>query len=376
MAGAGGVLEDGEGAFVGPFGGGEEGEGFKEGVEHGAVFADLGEKTSPERALLGGRRGRGAVDVVMEEGAEAFGDGAGGEGAVFEAGDGGDAGGGAEDEEFGLVFEVGGTEFLGADGEAVVPGEVGDALEGGAGEMVVGGRDEEGAAGGDGHEVFGVAFGDKAVGVDADDEVGVAGGGFGFHEDVGEVVAGFDGGESAGFGGDGAEDGAGAFGVAFHEGRRGGVGDGVKAGGGGFGGVDAETAGAAAEEEADEKAGAGGEGAEVGEDVAEAVWGDGEGEADAGGGVVEAGEVGVEVVKLIGFEQEGFEDAVAAVDEVVVDGDAHEAGIGDEGIPFGGVHGVVGSGMRGCGPGGEAFEGLFEGEVRGIHGVGGAWRTR
>ena len=264
---------------------------------------------------------------------------------AFEAGNGGDVGGGAEDEDFAGGLEgVGGDVGFEAGGEGVVVeeglSELEGATEGGSGEDASGAREEEAAVGVDDGDVFGWAFGEVVLFVAGEDEVELAVEGFVLHEGVGKVVAGFDGGKVAGFYGDGGPAGGGSVGVGVHEGGGESVDDDVEGGLGAVGGADPHASGAAGEEDADEGviAAGGADGLEY--DVNKVVAVDRRGEMDAGGGLDEAVEVGFEEedASVAGFE--GFEDAVAAMDEVVVDGDDHPLGVGGDASVEAGVHGV------------------------------------
>ncbi len=314
------------------------------------------------------------MEVAEEEVVEGAPDGAGSagaDGASAEGGDGGDVGGGAEDVHFGGGGEVGGGDggfFDGgedAGGEEVFAGELEDAVGGGSAEDVVGCGDAEGAGGSEDAEGFGGEFGGVAVGVQGEGEIDVLADGFGAHEGVGEVVEALDAREEGGLDGEVGEGDGGTAGMEVHEGWGKADGDDGEQRDGAFGGGDGVAAGAAGDEEADQRVAVRGGGAEdVGEDFLQAGAGPGEGEADGAAAVFEAVPVGGEVVGGTVEDFEGFEDAVAAVDHVVVGGQNHEVGIGGDGVEPGGVHGVVVALVRGAVRGAEGGKiGGGEGQI-------------
>ena len=318
------------------------------------------------------------AEVGGKDGGEGAVDGAGAavaDGMAVEFGGGRDIGGGAEYEDFGGAVGEGegyGGFFDGGEDAArneQCAGQQGGAVHGGAGEDVVGRRDEEAAVGGDDAEVLGGECGEVAVGVEREDEVESALDGFAAHEGVGEVVDALDACEEVRFDRDAAQPDAGAAGMQFHEGAREADGEDEEQRLGAFERVGAVAAGAAGNEYADEGVGMAAGAEDGGEDAVPFRAGPGDGETDLRGAAFEAVPVGGEVVGGAGGALEGLEEAVAAVDHVVVDGDDHEVGVGGDGVPPAGIHGVVVPlvvGAVGVAEGGE----IAGGEV-GVHGAGG-----
>ena len=180
-----------------------------------------------------------------------------------------------------------------------------------------------------------------AVRIEPDNEIDTPIDRLALHQHIGQVVAIFDAGKFRRFTGNLAPAHNGSGWMQLHEGATQRVDDDVEGCGRRIVGRDAKTAGAARQDDANGALGAAGDAnrfVRQAKDIGSATGPD---DADRSGRAHQTPQVGIKVVKGAADTFTRVEDTIAAVDEMVINRQQHQGGIGHDAVQQTGVHCII-----------------------------------